>query len=350
MADYKGIPLVSIPEFVRAAAECEMMVVDTETTGLHAGARVIEIGALLVRNGEPWMVCDELLDPGCDLPAGITVLTGIKESDLQGKPDSEDMCRLFCEAVTPDILVVGHNIRFDLRMLGGAHHPMLQYAAMSEDTLDLAKTLLPNAPSHSLQAVMRLLGFDEIEEHRALSDAWWTWRCWDRLTDVQQPIVLSPREVGLERIRLGEDRKRKAAGLLTGRRMDDRGLEPVNDKPSLDLPVLETYECGVNVSHVEHCELLAGYGYDAWVWVRVERGVKETGPLAGTPTYWTWLDGVRIGDITPLQMARHCGQVPGGNAILIAHVPNRQADKDRGVHNLRIQLPAPHEERDPEEF
>ncbi|MBW3093719.1 3'-5' exonuclease [Bifidobacterium sp. 82T10] len=350
MADYKGIPLVSLPEFVRGAAECEMLVVDTETTGLGADARVIEIGAILLRNGEPWMACDELLDPGCDLPAGITMLTGIRESDLRGKPFSEDMCRLFCEAITPDIVVVGHNIQFDLRMLGGTHHAMLRYAAMSEDTLDLARTLLPNAPSHSLQAVMRLLGFHEVEEHRALSDAWWTWRCWDRLTDLQSPILLSPQEIGLERIRLGEDRRRKTAGFLEGRRTGGRGIEPVNAKPSLDLPVLETYECGVNVSHLTNRRLLADYGYDAWVWVRVERGIKEDGPMAGTPTYWTWLDERRMGDITPLQMARHCGQVPGGHAVLVAHVPDRKADRERGVHGLRIQLPAPHEEREPEEF
>nr|WP_274619274.1 3'-5' exonuclease [Bifidobacterium amazonense] len=322
---------------------------DTETTGLGADAQVIEIGAILLRNGEPWLACDELLDPGCDLPAGITALTGIRESDLVGKPFSQDMCRLFCEAITPDIVVLGHNIRFDLRMLGGSHHAMLQYAAMCEDTLDLSRSLMPNAPSHSLQAVMRLLGFDEVEEHRALSDAWWTWRCWDRLTDLREPIVLSPHEIGMERVRLGEDRRRKSGGFLHGSRSAGRGCEPVNEKPSLDLPVLATYECGVNVSHLTNRHLLAAYGYDAWLWVRVERGVGE-GPTAGLPTYWTWLDGHRMGDITPLQMARHCGQVPGGHALMIAHVPDRKADRERGVHGLRIQLPAPHEARDPEEY
>lgn len=112
--------------------------------------------------------------------------------------------------------------------------------------------------------------------------------------------------------------------------------------------VIETIECGVEISGDEnHQRILKRYGYDAWVWVYVVEDLIRNGKYAGYPTYWVFLDGEEIGHITEYQMERHCGQVPPEGAVMLAHVRNRKADKERHVWQLRLQMP---EEHDPVEL
>lgn len=120
----------------------------------------------------------------------------------------------------------------------------------------------------------------------------------------------------------------------------------VNARP--EGTVVETIECGVEISGDEnHQWILRKYGYDAWVWVYVVEDLIRKGKYAGYPTYWVFLDGEEIGHITKYQMERHCSQVPPEGAVMLAHVRNRKADKERHVWQLRLQMP---EEHDPVEL
>ncbi|MFZ2657020.1 MAG: 3'-5' exonuclease, partial [Victivallales bacterium] len=68
----------------------EFAVIDFETTGLGADCcRVIEVAAVIVRDGEVADSFVQLMHPGCRLPYFITDLTGITDEMLRGKPSPE---------------------------------------------------------------------------------------------------------------------------------------------------------------------------------------------------------------------------------------------------------------------
>ena len=93
----------------------EYAVIDFETTGLSAECyRVIEVAAVIVRNGEVADSFVQLMHPGHRLPFFITELTGITDEMLKGKPSPE--------AVMPELMrflgghpCVAHNASFDSR-------------------------------------------------------------------------------------------------------------------------------------------------------------------------------------------------------------------------------------------
>ncbi|MCX6984728.1 MAG: exonuclease domain-containing protein [Lentisphaerae bacterium] len=64
----------------------EFAVIDFETTGLSADyCRVIEVAAVIIRNGEVVESFVRLMNPGRRLPFYITAITGITDEMLEGK-------------------------------------------------------------------------------------------------------------------------------------------------------------------------------------------------------------------------------------------------------------------------
>ncbi|MDP3132106.1 MAG: 3'-5' exonuclease [Burkholderiaceae bacterium] len=96
----------------------QVLVLDTETTGLDAGRdRVIELALLRVavdtRTGLPVgdvQVYDGLEDPGCAIPAAITGITGISDDMVRGQRLDEERIAQLLQGVD---LVVAHNAAFD---------------------------------------------------------------------------------------------------------------------------------------------------------------------------------------------------------------------------------------------
>jgi len=105
-----------------------IIVYDTETTGLtlHPDAPVtkqpkcIEFGGVLLdRNGRVVEEASILINPGEQLSAEITKITGITDADLVDAPPFAEVLpqlrRLFAEADT----VMAHNLPFDKAILRG---------------------------------------------------------------------------------------------------------------------------------------------------------------------------------------------------------------------------------------
>lgn len=160
-------------------------VIDFETTGLSAGPdRIIEVGAVLVRDGEIAGTFSELMDPGFRIPPFITSLTGITNAMVQGRPRPEElMPRL--RAFLGGHACVAHNASFDRRFfdaemaLAGEAHERPFLCSML-----LARRLVPQAPSHKLGALMQHLRLEKpagMQAHRALADALMTVGLWRRL-------------------------------------------------------------------------------------------------------------------------------------------------------------------------
>lgn len=338
--------LDSFAKFRMNAAIADAVIIDTETINSPSGTRVIDIGAILIRNNVPTCEWEQLISPECNLPASATLLTGITEESLLSQPNAEQVIPEFLAAIS-NLTLIGHNISYDVSALNKEASRLgidcLDTTCI--DTMSLAMVKFPNAPSVSLQETMRLLGIQATEEHRAMSDARWTFECWRRLESMYSPRTLTQSEIDESRQRALHDKRRKDSTFMKSIYLGGEMPSAVNAKP--DGVVIETIECGVEISGDEdHQRILKRYGYDAWVWVYVMEDRIRKGKYAGYPTYWVFLDGEEIGYISKYQMERHCGQVPPEGAVMLAHVPDRVKDKDRHIWQLRLQMPEAHDPMD----
>jgi ATP-dependent DNA helicase DinG len=147
----------------------EYAALDLETTGLDpARDRVIEIGAVAFTPDHVTTTLERLVDPGRAVPDVVLRLTGIRQEELRGAASAESALHEladFLHGRQP----VGHGARLDVDFLtaAGLWNPATEIL----DTLDVARILLPAAPSHSLPLLAVELGFTQPRPHRALDDA-----------------------------------------------------------------------------------------------------------------------------------------------------------------------------------
>ncbi|MGH9283782.1 MAG: exonuclease domain-containing protein, partial [Acidimicrobiales bacterium] len=158
---------------VTPLSEVTFAVVDLETTGTAPGrSRIIEVGAARFRGGECLGTFQTLVNPGCEVPPFITVLTGIAEAVLVPAPSIEEVLPSLLEFLG-DAVLVGHNLRFDTSFLDAALHasgrrPLHQPRV---DTLALARRLLAGeVPDRRLSTLARFFRTGTEPNHRALDD------------------------------------------------------------------------------------------------------------------------------------------------------------------------------------
>ena len=154
-----------------------LAVVDLETTGGNPQFdRVIEIGVLLIDDGEVRQRWQQLVDPGFALPYGIEQLTGIRSADLVGAPAFADVADDVL-TLLQDRLFVAHNARFDYGFLK-AEFARLGVAFNPDRlcTVRWSRQLYPDVRGHGLDAVCARFGIGNAARHRALGDAEATWQ------------------------------------------------------------------------------------------------------------------------------------------------------------------------------
>src|SRR5438270_80637 len=141
---------------------------DLETPGLSPRLdRMIEVGAVRFRGDEVLATFQSLVRPEVAIPRPVQELTGIRDADVAAAPPPEQVLAQVIDFVG-DSAVVAHSGTFDLSFLiEGQSGPGYELF----DTLDLARIMLPMAPSHSLPHLSRALGLSHPDPHRALSDA-----------------------------------------------------------------------------------------------------------------------------------------------------------------------------------
>ena len=95
----------------------EYVSVDVETTGLAPKQdKIIEIGAVRVRDGQIVGSFTSFVNPGRILPAHITELTGILQEQVDEAETMESILPAFLE-FAGDLPLVGHRILFDYGFL-----------------------------------------------------------------------------------------------------------------------------------------------------------------------------------------------------------------------------------------
>lgn len=141
---------------------------DLETTGLNPERdAIIEVGAVKYRDGQPVEEFDTLVNPGRPIPYEITLITGIRNEDVIGKPSFERIAVALERFVGP-AAIVGHNIGFDLGFLRAKG---LFVENQGLDTWELASVLVPARPSYSLSSLAVHFGIPSPAQHRAFNDA-----------------------------------------------------------------------------------------------------------------------------------------------------------------------------------
>lgn len=168
----------------------EFVAFDLETTGLDIhNDSIIEIGAVLVRDGDVISEYSTLINPGFVIPQETTLITGIEQNDLRDKPA--------LPAVLPDIEqfigsrpVVAHNTAFDVGFLNRFG---LLKTNTAIDTFELATILLPRVPRYNLGALAENFGISLTSAHRALDDARATahlyLKLWERALSLPPQVI-----------------------------------------------------------------------------------------------------------------------------------------------------------------
>ena len=152
------------------------VVFDFETTGFNAGGgdQIIEVGAVMLKDGAIVDRFSELIKPNRPLKSKITEITGITDAMLEGKDSEEEVIKRFIEWFK-DYPMVAHNAKFDVSFLEMAYkkYNLGEFKNTVIDTLELSRTLDNNFARHSLSALVKRydVSFDEDSHHRADYDA-----------------------------------------------------------------------------------------------------------------------------------------------------------------------------------
>ncbi len=175
----------------------EFVVADIETTGFSPVAeRIIEIGAVKVKDGKLGETFSMFVDPGKPIPLEITRLTGISPEMVLGASGQEAAIKAF-KAFAGAACIVAHNADFDLSFFRstGARYGVYFTENPVLDTLGLSRCLLSQNKNHKLDTVVR--HFDiPLNHHRALNDATATAEVLIRFFDMMKAMnILSTAQI-----------------------------------------------------------------------------------------------------------------------------------------------------------
>ena len=150
----------------------EFVAFDLETTGLSSRTdRIIEIGAVILKNGQEVDRFQTFVDPERQLEKKIVDLTGITDDMLKGAPKIEEVLPKFLEFVG-DRVLVAHNSDFDTGFIRAECGRLgYEYNLTAADTLILSQNLLNHLNKFKLNIVANALSLPDFNHHRAADDA-----------------------------------------------------------------------------------------------------------------------------------------------------------------------------------
>ena len=150
----------------------EFVAFDLETTGLSSrDDRIIEIGAVILKDGKEIDRFQTFVDPERQLERKIVELTGITDEMLQGAPKIQEILPKFLEFVV-DRVLVAHNSDFDTGFIRAeCQRQGLPYRYTAADTLILSQNLLQHLSKFKLDIVSNALNLPDFNHHRAGDDA-----------------------------------------------------------------------------------------------------------------------------------------------------------------------------------
>ena len=161
-------------------------ILDFETTGMSPdyGARVTEVGVVVIADGRIVDTFQSLMNAGVRIPRFIEQLTGISNAMIRRAPPAHDVMAELAEFIG-ELPLVAHNASFDRKFLDAE----LSYIGRQRRqemvcSVLVSRRIYPEAPSHKLGELVRYVGLptDGIY-HRALADATMTAQLWLRMQE-----------------------------------------------------------------------------------------------------------------------------------------------------------------------
>lgn len=145
-------------------------VVDSETTGVGAEDKAVEVAGFLCENDKVIRFYSSLVDPGIPIPPEASSIHHLTDEDVRGQPSIEDAMLPFFEDDFD--FVVAHSAAFDKRFMDFGEAP---WAC----TLKLSRAVYPEAPNHKNQFLRYWLKLPKLVHsysqsaaaHRALYDS-----------------------------------------------------------------------------------------------------------------------------------------------------------------------------------
>ena len=145
---------------------------DLETTGLSPeSSEVVEFAAVRVRGGELDLNLASLCRPLHGISYGAMRVNGITYDMVADKPTFAELLPSLLSFFGDDTIVC-HNAPFDMSFLMSyCRKAGVSYSPKIQDTLQMARRLLPGLPSRSLEPLAAHLNVRSDGYHRALADA-----------------------------------------------------------------------------------------------------------------------------------------------------------------------------------
>lgn len=146
--------------------------VDLEMSGLNPKEdRIIEIGAVKVRDGEVVDIFSAIVNPHRKIGEEIQELTGLTDEILETGIEDWEAVKEFLE-FAGELPLVGHHIVSDISFLKTcAVNHKYPFSNLVVDTLEIARKLFPPEQKKNLRVLCRLAQIPLEESHRAVEDA-----------------------------------------------------------------------------------------------------------------------------------------------------------------------------------
>ena len=150
----------------------DYVVFDIETTGFSpVKNKIIEIGAVKVKNGVITDHFSHFVNPQEPIPPNIESLTGITDRMVMEEPTIDVILPeflKFCE----DSVLVAHNADFDVSFIREKSAELgLPFDATYIDTVLLSRFLITGISKYTLDSVAKYMGVKLTDHHRAVNDA-----------------------------------------------------------------------------------------------------------------------------------------------------------------------------------
>ncbi|HFI0701074.1 TPA: bifunctional DnaQ family exonuclease/ATP-dependent helicase [Streptococcus suis] len=166
-------------------------VVDLEATGTGADAKIIQIGIVLVENGEIIDSYATDINPYEPLDDHIKNLTGITDKQLEQAPDFGQVASTIYDMIG-DAIFVAHNVKFDANLLAEAlFFEGYELLTPRVDTVELAQLFFPTFEKYSLGNLAEHLDLGLDQAHTAISDAMATARLLIKIQEKIRSLPLS---------------------------------------------------------------------------------------------------------------------------------------------------------------
>ncbi|MGY3715019.1 exonuclease domain-containing protein [Sutcliffiella cohnii] len=150
------------------------VVLDLETTGNSPkkNEKIIQVGAVLIENGEISERFASFVNPGCSISPFIEHLTGISNELVKNAPTFSQIAPMLIDMLEGASLVA-HNVPFDLSFLQYElkENGFEPFKGKAIDTVELSRILLPTQSSYKLTDLATFYSFVHDNPHRADSDA-----------------------------------------------------------------------------------------------------------------------------------------------------------------------------------